>query len=89
MAPNDCMLRVAPTVTITHPFLWAWDTILESFTGWKESNQLRAAELEAPEDAVYFDGERYVRFSEWDVDQDTRWRVQRAVDELKGATSAA
>lgn len=84
MAPNEA-LRAAPTVQITHRYLWAWDTLLESFPGWKAANQRRAAEADAPADAVYWDGDRYVTFSEWatDTDDDSRWRLQRAVEQIQ------
>lgn len=91
MAPNDCMLRIAPTLKITHRYLWAWDTMLESYTGYKEANQLRAVAADAPEDAVYFDGSRYVTFAEWAAEApiDARHRLERAANALVGVESAS
>jgi hypothetical protein len=84
MAPNACMLRLAPTLKITHRYLWAWDTMLESFTGYKEQNQVRAVAAGAPEDAVYFDGNRYVTLAEWEAEasEDARFRLKRAVEAI-------
>lgn len=80
MAPNASMLRIAPDVRITHPYLWAWDTLLQSFTGWKEQQQLRAQAANAPADAVFFDGNRWVRFEELEP-TDSTYRVERYVRE--------
>lgn len=80
MAPTDDLSIPCPDVRITHTYVWAWDTLLGSFPGWKAARQIKASEDLAPLLAVYFDGARWVTLHE--LPDDTRFRVERLAREL-------
>lgn len=80
MAPTDDFSLPRMDVRISHPLVWAWDTLLGSFPGFKFARQAKAAEDLAPSTAVYYDGARWVTLHE--LPEDTRFRVERLARDL-------